>query len=120
MIPKRIIQTWKSRKIPVEFRRYQKQIRKLNTDYEYLLFTDEDVNDFIAAEYPQFFEAFDSCSEFIFKADLFRLLAVHKLGGFYLDLDVFQFNRSTNYSNNLVFFLSNLIIIIPILLRDMA
>ncbi len=89
MIPKRIIQTWKTKKVPGEFRSYQKRLRKLNPDYEFLLFTDEEVIEFVKTEYPQYFDAFSAFPEFIYKVDLFRLLAVHKLGGIYLDLDVY-------------------------------
>lgn len=88
MIPKRIIQTWKTKEIPREFRSYHKRLRKLNPDYEFLLFTDEEVIDFVENEYPQYFDAFNALPEFICKTDLFRLLAVYKLGGIYLDLDV--------------------------------
>lgn len=89
MIPKRIIQTWKSKQVPREYRKYQKRLRELNPDYEFLLFTDEEVTEFVETEYPQFLDAFNSFPEIIYKMDLFRLLAVHKLGGIYLDLDVY-------------------------------
>ena len=89
MIPKRIIQTWKTREIPREFRGYQKSLRELNPDYEFMLFTDEEVVEFVAREYPQYLDAFNAFPEIIYKVDLFRLLAIHKLGGIYLDLDVY-------------------------------
>ncbi|MEJ8568617.1 glycosyltransferase family 32 protein [Elongatibacter sediminis] len=88
MIPKRIIQTWKTTDIPRRYRAYQRQLRRLHPDYEYLLMTDEEVDSFVRREYPEYAQAFDDLQDFISRIDLFRLLAVHKMGGFYFDLDV--------------------------------
>ncbi len=59
----------------------------LNPDFEVLLFTDADMSDLISRHYPDFQATFESLS-LISKTDLFRILAVHQFGGFYLDLDV--------------------------------
>lgn len=88
MIPKRIIQTWKSRELPRRYRAFDRRLRKLHPDYEFRFFTDEEIAEFVRREYPECREGFDALPDIISKVDLFRLLAVHKLGGFYLDIDV--------------------------------
>lgn len=88
MIPKRIIQTWKSRELPKRYRAFDRRLRKLHPDYEFRFFTDGEMDEFVRQEYPEYCEGFDALPDIISKVDLFRLLAVHKLGGFYMDLDV--------------------------------
>lgn len=87
-IPARIIQTWKSKQLPGRYRKYQSRLRELNPNFEFLLFTDQEIAAFVQDEYPEFQDTFENIPTIISKTDLFRLLAVHKLGGFYLDLDV--------------------------------
>lgn len=88
MIPKCIIQTWKTEKLPGRYGAFQRQLKKLHPDYEFRFFTDEQIDSFVRQEYPEFAEAYDALPDFISRIDLFRLLAVHKHGGFYLDIDV--------------------------------
>src|SRR5262249_55737306 len=64
-------------------------IRLLNPDFEYLHFDDKQVIDFIEKEFPKYRILFDSFPINIQKYDFFRYLAVYRLGGFYLDMDVF-------------------------------
>jgi len=87
-IPRRIIQTWKSPTLPRCYRGFQARLRALHPGYEFLLFTNEDMEAFVLKEYPEFHDTFDRLPSMVSKSDLFRLLAVHRLGGFYLDLDV--------------------------------
>jgi hypothetical protein len=88
MIPKCFIQTWKTRTIPRRYKAFQRRLRKLHPDYEFRFFTDDEVESFVRREYPEFSEAYDALPDVISRIDLFRLLAVHKHGGFYLDIDV--------------------------------
>lgn len=87
MIPARIIQTWKTRTLPRRYRRFQDEIRRLNPEFEMLVFDDAEMAEFVHRRYPDYGPTFDALST-ISKVDLFRLLAVHALGGFYLDLDI--------------------------------
>jgi hypothetical protein len=89
VIPKRIIQTWKTKKLPWRYRGYHRRLKQLHPDYEFLLFTDDEVYELVSHEYPQYADVFFSMPDMISKLDLFRLLAVHKLGGFYFDLDIY-------------------------------
>lgn len=87
-IPQRIIQTWKSRTLPRRYRRFQKKLRKLHPEWDVQLFTDDEMHAFVREEYPQYVEAYEALPNVVCQTDLFRILAVHKLGGFYCDLDV--------------------------------
>jgi inositol phosphorylceramide mannosyltransferase catalytic subunit len=87
-IPKRIIQTGKSRDLPLLAQATTKNLRLLNPEFEYLFFDDADVEDFVATHFPQFRAVFDAFPYRIQKYDFFRYLAVYHYGGFYFDLDI--------------------------------
>jgi len=88
-IPKRLIQTGKTRDLsPIE-KAAVSNLRLLHPDWEYLFFDDTDIRKFIAAEFPQYQVVFDSFQRAIQRIDFFRYLAVYRFGGFYFDLDVF-------------------------------
>ena len=87
-IPRRIIQTEKSRDLPLLAKAAVTNLRLLNPSFEYLFFDDLQVEEFIDDEFPQYRPVFDSFSVKIQRYDLFRYLAVYRLGGFYFDTDV--------------------------------
>jgi hypothetical protein len=87
-IPRRIIQTEKSRELPLLAKAAATNLRLLNPSFEYLFFDDVQVEEFIDDEFPQYRPVFDSFSAKIQRYDLFRYLAVYRLGGFYFDTDV--------------------------------
>src|SRR5260370_566043 len=87
-IPRRLIQTDKSRDLPLLARAATVNLRLLNPDFEYLFFDDAQVEEFIDAEFPQYRPLVDSFSARVQRYDLFRYLAVYRFGGFYFDTDV--------------------------------
>ena len=87
-IPKRLIQTGKSRDLPLFARAIVANLRLLNPDYEHLYFDDADVEAFIDTNYPEYRPVFDGFPVRIQRYDFFRYLAVYHYGGFYFDLDV--------------------------------
>src|SRR5215831_19373076 len=87
-IPRRIIQTDKSRDLSLLARAATTSLRLLNPDFEYLFFDDAQVEEFIDAEFPEYRPVFDSFPVRIQRYDLFRYLAVYRFGGFYFDTDV--------------------------------
>lgn len=87
-IPKRIIQTGKSRQLSLRESGVVANLRLLNPDFEWLFFDDDDVERFIDAHFPQYRTIFDGFPVRIQKYDFFRYLAVFFYGGFYFDLDV--------------------------------
>jgi hypothetical protein len=88
-IPKLIIQTGKSRHLPLLAQAAVGTLRLHNPDYEWLFFDDQDVERFIDEHFPQHRALFDAFPYRIQKYDFFRYLAVYHHGGFYFDLDIF-------------------------------
>lgn len=89
MIPKRVIQTGKSRILSLTEQAALAGSKALNPEFEYLYFTDPEVIAFVEREFPQHKATFDAFQYPIQRFDFFRYLAVYRLGGFYFDLDVF-------------------------------
>jgi hypothetical protein len=87
-IPHRIIQTGKDGELPLLERAASASVRHLNGEFEYCFFNDRQVEDFVGKEFPECLNIFNDFRYPIQRYDLFRYLAVYRLGGFYLDLDV--------------------------------
>lgn len=87
-IPKIIIQTWKSDTVPQRYIELIETIKNNNPDYEYLFFTDQDIEDFLKSHYPKYYKTYLSLPIKIQKIDFFRYVAVYHYGGFYMDLDM--------------------------------
>jgi inositol phosphorylceramide mannosyltransferase catalytic subunit len=87
-IPRRIIQTAKSRALPLLEKAAVANVRLLNPDFEYVFFDDAQVEDFIDSKFPEYRPVIDAFPVRIQRYDFFRYLAVYHLGGFYLDTDV--------------------------------
>jgi mannosyltransferase OCH1-like enzyme len=87
-IPRRIIQTDKSRDLPLLARATTTNLRLLNPEFEYLFFDDVEVEKFIDSTFPQYRSVVDSFPVKIQRYDFFRYLAVYHFGGFYFDIDV--------------------------------
>ena len=88
MIPKIIIQTWKTVDLPIKSVSLVNKLQELHTEYDYKFFTDADIIDFFEKNYPHFLNTFNSFEENIQKFDFFRYVAVYHYGGFYFDLDM--------------------------------
>jgi mannosyltransferase OCH1-like enzyme len=87
-IPKIIIQTWKDNNVPNRYKKLVASIKEHNPDYEYLFFTDDDIEKFLQKDYPEYYETFLKLPVFIQKIDFFRYIAIYHYGGFYFDLDI--------------------------------
>jgi len=89
MIPRRIICTHKNTTALLQVHRYCfAQMQRLHPDWDIQFFSDGDCLEFIANHRPEYAELYAWYPRPVMKADLFRLLAVDTMGGFYLDLDV--------------------------------
>lgn len=89
-IPKFIYQTYKSKVIEnAELNANIGHIQSLNPDWEYSLYDDADIEDFILKHYGEevyaYYNRIDS-SYGAAKADFFRYLLLYKMGGVYLDI----------------------------------
>jgi mannosyltransferase OCH1-like enzyme len=87
-IPKIIIQTWKDENIPTRYISLIESVKKYNPTYEYMYFTDEDIENFLIKYYPDYYETFLKLPVTIQKIDFFRYIAIYHYGGFYFDLDI--------------------------------
>ena len=113
MIPKIIHQTWKSKEVPAKWQAYVDKVQQLNPEWEYRLWTDDEIDVFVKEEFPDFYETFVNFSRVIMRADVIRYLIMYKIGGVYLDLDyemlqpfnfgaetlVLPLNRSVSYGD---------------------
>lgn len=88
LIPARLIQTAPTRDLPPLARAAAASLRLHHPGWEHLLFDDQDITRFVATEYPEHRATLEEFPHPVQRADFFRYLAVHRLGGFYLDLDV--------------------------------
>ena len=87
-IPKIIIQTWKTKMIPIKYKDDVKSCSIYNSNYEFKFFSDEDIDDFLEDFYPEWYETYNKLPIKIQKIDFFRYIAIYHFGGFYLDLDM--------------------------------
>lgn len=87
-IPKVIHQTWKSREITAPFRTaWADSWRELNPDWEYRLWTDADLEEFVRTEFPNFLPIYLGYDATIKRVDSVRYLIMKRLGGVFVDLD---------------------------------
>jgi len=88
MIPQRLICTHVSpQTLEPKLKHCTAQMRELHPDWEFLFFSDGDCEDFVRRRCPDFLELYQWYPRPVMKADLFRLLVVREMGGFYLDTD---------------------------------
>ncbi len=83
-----IIQTWKTKEIPIQYYKFIENLKQHCSDFNFLFFTDEDILEFMKNKMPQYQKTFGKLSHKIQQLDFFRYLAVYYYGGIYLDLDV--------------------------------
>jgi len=86
-IPRVIHQTWKTARIPPQWEPLRDTWRRLNPQWEFRLWTDEDNAEFIAEQYPWFLATFEGYDQAIKRADAVRYFIMHRYGGVYVDLD---------------------------------
>lgn len=88
MIPKNIYQTWKTQDLNLKIVKLRKQILKNNPGYSLILYTDEQMVDFVKSNYDKdIFVNFQKIKNIVSKADFWRYLILYKYGGVYLDID---------------------------------
>ncbi len=105
MIPKIIHQTWKTHDVPVNCKAYVQTWKTLHPDWKYILWSDAELDEFVATHYPDFLEIFRNYPKGVQRADAARYLLLHHFGGVYTDLDtecLSSFNIFVN-ENRIVF-----------------
>lgn len=85
-IPKKIFQTWKSNDMELEMKNTIKIIQKLNPEYDYTLFTDNECIEYLKKNFDNVIvNTFNNLIPGAFKADLFRYCVLFMEGGIYID-----------------------------------
>jgi len=89
LIPRIIHQTYINSSIPEIWQDAQASCLELHKkpEWEYKLWTDQSALEFIASEYPEFLETFQSYPFPIQRADAIRYFVLDYYGGIYIDLD---------------------------------
>lgn len=105
-VPKVIHQTWMNKNIPEHLMLMQKSILQNNPEYEYKLWTDDDIDNFILENYPQLNNFYNSFEYTIQKIDFARLLIVYHFGGIYIDLDSYCYKNIDCILNKPISFVS--------------
>lgn len=62
-------------------------------DFEYKFWSDEDIDDLVKKEYPDYWEMYNSFPVHIMKIDFVRFCIMDKFGGIYADLDYFCYKN---------------------------
>lgn len=88
LIPKIIMQTWKSQDIPDKWKSSPASIKKYMPTWKYHLMTDEMNRNFVIKYFPEFLQYYDNFKYAIQRADAIRYLYLYVNGGLYIDLDM--------------------------------
>jgi mannosyltransferase OCH1-like enzyme len=88
MIPKIIHQLWKTNSIPDEFAEFVNNWKRLHPTWQYKLWTDDMLLEFVKTEYPNFISTYNKYPYNIQRVDAARYLILNTVGGVYADLDI--------------------------------
>ncbi|MCU4176718.1 glycosyltransferase family 32 protein [Carboxylicivirga sp. N1Y90] len=87
-IPKTIIQTFKTDKLPLITKWHIRQLKKRNPDYDYQFYDDDRIDAFILDEFGNdIYTLFKKINIGAAMADFFRYAILYRKGGIYLDID---------------------------------
>ncbi|MCY6381979.1 glycosyltransferase [Hoeflea prorocentri] len=87
MIPKIIHQTWRDENIPDNYLELVDSWKRLNPDWEYRLWTDNDLDTMVVEHFPEFLDQFRAYPNPVQRADAGRYMVLYLHGGVYADLD---------------------------------
>lgn len=96
-IPTIIHQTWKTQRVPRKWRAAVASVKRYHPGWEYRLWTDAMMDDHVREHHPDFHPVFAGMAKNIMRADSFRYVLMHDIGGLYCDLD-YEFLRPYDYS----------------------
>ena len=96
MIPKKIYQTWKTQNLPKKVSTLHKNMMIKNPEYEHIIYTDEQMNDFMNSNAEKDIrDLYWRMNHIVAKADIWRYTILYERGGIYLDIDS-MINKSLN------------------------
>lgn len=87
-IPRVVHQTYFTKQLPLEIQENIIALKQINPDWEFRLYDDKDIEQYIHQHYPSLMSTFKKISPAygVAKADLFRYLVIYNEGGVYLDI----------------------------------
>lgn len=88
MIPRILHQTWKTRRIPEEWRDARKSWLDAHPDWEHRFWTDDDLERLVRRRAPDLYPLWRDYPDQIQRVDAARYLILHEFGGVYADLDM--------------------------------
>ena len=100
--PKIIHQIWLSDKNlppPDKWKESQEKWKETYSEYEYMLWTNENTKELISKNYSQFEETFYKFKYLIQRVDFLKFILMHHYGGVYSDLDIVPLKRFDNLIN---------------------
>lgn len=87
--PKIVHQMWKTEHdLPYPASKWRGQCQALNADYDFLMYTDAILLDFVGTHYSQYLTFYESLHG-VYQADMARILIIYHYGGIYMDLDFY-------------------------------
>ena len=88
MIRKTIFQTWSTQNLPPKLEKLHNKMRSLNPEFEHIIYTDEQMNDYMNAEADkEIAEVYWKLNHIVARADVWRYTILLNRGGVYLDID---------------------------------
>lgn len=88
MIPKKIYQTWKTQNLPQKIMKLHRNFRSLNTHYDHILYTDEQMNDYMSSNADkELADIYWKMNHIVARADIWRYTILYNEGGIYVDID---------------------------------
>jgi mannosyltransferase OCH1-like enzyme len=113
LIPKKIMQTWVTKELSIQFQQIVDSWKFYNPNYEYILFDNNDIENFIKAHFDlTILNAYKKIIPGAYKADLFRYCYLYIKGGIYADIDTLCLGKLDQ------FILPNISFIAPIDLNN--
>ena len=97
-IPRIVHQLWKTDDIPARWREAVHSVKRYHKGWEYRLWTDERVDEYVRTNHPRFYPVFAGFNRHIMRVDVFRYVLMHDIGGLYCDLD-YEFVRPFDYGD---------------------
>lgn len=87
-IEKNIFQTWFTKDLPKNFQKIVEYLRVQNPEYKYYLYDDNEIENFIKTNYPEYWNSYKMLNSQYgaARADFFRYMVVYHYGGVYLDI----------------------------------
>lgn len=87
-IPRIVHQTWRTKALPSDFARFRESWLRHHPGWEHRLYDDDDCRALAESAGRPWSGLYSSLPTPIQRADLFRYLVVHQLGGVYADIDM--------------------------------